>query len=145
MSGSEETWTVEFGRGRLLDVSGMPPAFLAGHLLLSFSDEDRFAIDTPLQQLRAKVRRIVVTAGGQRIKTLRGKRKSVRINLRRARAGRHVVRLRIRLSNGRVVRVKRTYRLCARPRQPRLSPEQVGTTQAAASQVMLLCRPSGAV
>jgi hypothetical protein len=42
---------ISFGRGRVLDLREMPPAFVASHLLLTFVEDDSYVIDTPLQQL----------------------------------------------------------------------------------------------
>jgi len=44
-----ERW--QFGRDRWVDPQEMTPTFVAGRLLLTFSEGDSYVIDTPLQQL----------------------------------------------------------------------------------------------
>lgn len=101
--------------------------------------QDRRVVRIPIAaKLRKRVKRIVVVGNGRRIKTLQGPRRSVRLDLRRAPAGKHVVRLRITLRGGRVVTVKRTYRLCAKPVVSAASSSP--TLRSATNEVMLLCR-----
>jgi hypothetical protein len=57
---------VQFGRDRFIDLRETSPAFIAGRLLLTFSDGDRFVIDTPLQQ------QLVVATFGRSQDTYRG-------------------------------------------------------------------------
>ena len=68
-------------------------------------------------RLPKKLRKAKVTVGGKRQKVLRGKRLRARIDLRRLKAGTHVVKIVGRTKSGKVVRSKRAFRTCAkRPR-----------------------------
>jgi hypothetical protein len=68
-------------------------------------------------RLPKTMRKARVTLGGRRQKVLRGKRLRARIDLRRLRAGTHVVKIVGRTKGGRLVRSKRAFRTCAkRPR-----------------------------
>jgi hypothetical protein len=42
---------IVFGRDRVLDLRDMPPAFIASHLLLTFTEDDSYVVDTPFQLL----------------------------------------------------------------------------------------------
>lgn len=42
---------IEFGRGRIIDLRESPPAFIASYALLRFVEDDRYLVDTALQQL----------------------------------------------------------------------------------------------
>lgn len=61
----------------------------------------------------AKLRSATVTVNGHRVKTVKGKRLRVPVDLRGLPRGRYTVRITVRLTNGTVLRGSRRYRTCA--------------------------------
>jgi sugar lactone lactonase YvrE len=72
----------------------------------------RRVLTVRLPTVRARVRSVRVQVTGRRARTLRGPRRTIRIDLRGLRAGRHVVRLTIRYANGRSLLRGRTVTWC---------------------------------
>jgi sugar lactone lactonase YvrE len=66
-----------------------------------------------LPRPRARVRSVRVKVAGRRTRTLRGARRTVRIDLRGLQAGRHSVRLTVRYADGRTVVRRRAFTTCA--------------------------------
>ena len=67
-----------------------------------------------LRNRRQKVVKATVIVNGKRVKVLRGRRLTSRVNLRGLPKGRFTVQIKLKLANGKVISGKRRYRTCTR-------------------------------
>jgi sugar lactone lactonase YvrE len=105
----------------ILDVEtgepGLPeyiPADAGPSAAVAAACTSRRVLTVRLPSSRARVRSVRVRIADRPARTLRGPRRTVRIDLRGLRAGRHTVRLTIRYADGRTVVRRRSFTTCAR-------------------------------
>jgi sugar lactone lactonase YvrE len=108
------------GHQAILDVEtgepGLPeyiPANAGPSKAVTAACASRRVLTVQLPRARARVRSVRVKVTGRRARTLRGPRRTVRIDLRGLSAGRHAVRLTIRYADGRTLVRRRAFTTCA--------------------------------
>jgi uncharacterized protein with von Willebrand factor type A (vWA) domain len=99
--------TGEQGLPEYIPANAGPAAGVAG------TCAGRRVLTVRLPRAGTRVRSVQVKVAGRRTRTLRGPRRTLRIDLRGLEPGRHVVRLTIRYANGRAVVRRRTVTTCA--------------------------------